>query len=307
MNRRSFLTTAGATATCLAAGGPMSRKLYSQSGLDPNIVNPCVDNNAITSANLHYQSVMPEDFMGLAWANQTLALHFQDTGFAANMDQTIAGISPSSLDPNNFDYNGVTANLNRYCPEMLVSDTQSIIQPKLTQDLIAKGLLQLQQYGVVSVLNNSAATYAQVGAHLNDALSNPGGGLSKLNPLSPLNPRLDSRTVVGPTLTGLDKLPQYQRYPKVITHLRRPQVRPHLQKSQFAQQPFISIVGYLADSYASYNCTKDDYMMEGFAAEAAVVAICCTFGLVTGLLCGAILAVIAVVWGGFHIAMCDLH
>ena len=307
------------TASCLALDGVTPRKLIAQSGLDPNIINPCVDNNAIASINMHYQTVTADDFFGLAWANNTLADHLVNTGYDAAFNSSIQGVSPGSLDPSMFDYAGVTANLQRFCPEMQVSDAQSVAQPFITSASLAGGLQSLQQYGLSSLFYNSAGVYEQIGARLNDAASG-GSGLSKLDPIGPLDPRWDSRPVAGgPTLAGLDKLPHYQKYPKVINHLRRPPGYPahlgsptapphlqraHLQRTQFAQAPFMQLLPEMMGLYNQYFCTKDNMMMYGFAAEAVVVTYFCFYGGLTGLICGPILTVIGFVWLTAHIAIC---
>jgi hypothetical protein len=279
MNRRSFLTSAGATAACLAtAGGSTSRKLFAQD-VDPGLLNACVDNNAIAAANMYYNSAGAGDFYGLAWANSTLAQHCRDTGVDAAFNQTALWLSPGQLNPSQVDVAGVTANIQRFCPDLQVSDMQDIFNRLPTDpDSIASGLATVQQYGLSSMLDSSAAGYYAKAGYLS--------GNGEPTPIAYKGTRTPS-------------------YPRVINKVHRPQMKPHLQKAMYAFRPFMTITPEGgAPPHKPYTCESDNRMQAAFGTFTFMVTIVCMAGWVTGLVCGPVFGIISGVWLIGHIAVC---
>ena len=117
MNRRTFLTTAGAAS--LAPLILTSRKSTAQTGtLDPNLIQACSDSHAAAIANMWAGTPTLQDW------NDVIAAHtdLRTAVLASGVDAPFSGSVPDSVDPSAFDPGPATQYMQRLCPGFQASD-----------------------------------------------------------------------------------------------------------------------------------------------------------------------------------------
>jgi hypothetical protein len=277
MNRRTFLSTAGATAACIAASGLVpSRKLFAQSSLDQTLINNVTDTHAGAIANLYNNIGTMDDFYAMAWANSTLATHFTDTGFDAQFMQTIAGWTPDQIDLSQLDLTAATTIIQNFAPAYQLSDSQSLMsQFPVGPTDVANALGRLQQYGMASYLNSGAT-----------ALQRMGASIAPPDPLARMYQRPRQNSIRSAAFHPGNKN------------------KPHFMMA--AQRPFMQIpsTGTVGSRTAHYSCAQDSMMLMGFTVEATIVGIACWGGVITGFVCSPVLGVVGLVWGAAHTVIC---
>lgn len=152
MNRRLFLTGAGASTAYVASRGFSGRKLYAQSsGPDPNLINTATTNSAVATANCFSGVFSGNDWRSLMSIHTAMLSDVQAKGLDATFVQS--AYSVTNLDPATIDMQQVTNIIQIYQPAFQLSDLQAYFaMVPQDQGSFLQALNQFQQAGLTGHL-----------------------------------------------------------------------------------------------------------------------------------------------------------
>jgi len=291
MDRRAFLSSAGAAAIVATGGLGASRKLYAQSSYDPNVLDNAVTAHSSVIARSFNGLGQPWDFRTLANAQSSVANTFLQGNFDAQLKSQIANVPASALNPANNDYTGAVQRIQAYAPDFQADDLQYLLNYISNDpDSVASTLDNLKQNGLVPTIQASAPVYMQM---YHDLVNLGDEGMAALrSPFLNRNPKLA-------------KYRQSQEKPKIALATYDPaRDKPHMERATW-QRPLMFLP---PSSGGGYSCAADGMAGLAYGTAIAVVTTMCVLSVIGDVLCLPMLLYWAgtggAAWGLGHAVKC---